>query len=41
MNIQPKQQYKCNKYDIPSIKKGALTTHMKKAYKISNNITKN
>ena len=40
MNIQPKQQYKCNKCDKPYFKKSALTTHIKKAHNISNNITK-
>ena len=40
MNIQRKQQYKCNKCDKPYFKKGALTTHIKKAHNISNNITK-
>ena len=40
MNILPKQQYKWNKYDTPYFKKGALTTHIKKAHTISNNITK-
>ena len=40
MNIQPKQQYKCNKCDKPYFKKGALTTHIKKAHNISNSITK-
>ena len=40
MNIQPKQQYKCNKCDKPDFKNGALTTHIKKAHNISNNITK-
>ena len=28
MNIQRKQQYKCNKCDKPYFKKGALTTHI-------------
>ena len=40
MNIQPKQQYKCNKCDKPYLKKGALTTHIKKAHNYSKNITK-
>ena len=40
MNIQPKQQYKCNKYDKPYFKKGALTTHIKNAHNNSNNIMK-
>ena len=41
MNIQPKKQYKCKKKsDKPYFKKGALTTHKKKAHNISNNITK-
>ena len=40
MNIQPKQQYKCNKCDQPYFKKGALTSHIKKAHNIYNNITK-
>ena len=40
MNIQPKQQYKCNKCDKPYFRKGALTTHIKKAHNISNQITK-
>ena len=39
INIQPKQQYKCNQCDKPYLKKGSLTTHIKKAYNISNNIT--
>ena len=39
-NIQRKQQYKCNKCDKPYFKKGALTTHIKKAHNISNYITK-
>ena len=40
MNIQPKQEYKCNKCDKPYLKKVKLTTHIKKAQNISNNITK-
>ena len=40
INIQPKQQYKCNKCDNPILKKGALTTHIKKAHSLFNNITK-
>ena len=40
MNIQTKQQYKCNNCDKPYLKKSALTTHIKKAHKISNNIIK-
>ena len=40
MNIQPKQQYKCNKCKKPYYKKGTLITHIKKAHNISNNITK-
>ena len=40
MNIQPKQQYKCNKCDKRYFKKGALTTHIKKAQVNSNNIAK-
>ena len=40
INIQPKQQYKCNKCDKPYLKKDALTTHIMKAYNISNKITK-
>ena len=39
INIQPKQQYKCSKCDKLYFKKGALTTHIKKANTISNNIT--
>ena len=41
INVQPKQQYKFNKCDKPYFKKGDLTTHIKKAHNISNNITKN
>ena len=40
MNILPKQQYKCNKYDKPYFKKGALTIYIKKAHNNSDNITK-
>ena len=40
INIQPKQQYKRNKCDKPYFKKGALTTHIRKAHNISNNNTK-
>ena len=40
MNIQPKQQYKCNKCDKHYFKKGALTTHVKKTHNISNRKTK-
>ena len=40
INIQPKQQYNCNKCDKPYFEKGALTTHIKKAHNISNNNTK-
>ena len=40
ISIQPKQQYKCNKCDKSYFKKGALTTHMKKAHNISKNMTK-
>ena len=40
INIHPKQQYKCNKCDQPYFKKGTLTTYIKKADNISNNITK-
>ena len=40
INIQPKQQYKCNKCDKPYFKKGALTTYIKTAQNISNNNTK-
>ena len=39
-NIQPKQQFKCNKCDKTFFKTGALTTHIKQAHNISNNITK-
>ena len=41
INVQPKQQYKCKNVKKPYFKKGALTTHRKKAHNISNNITKN
>ena len=40
MNIQPKQQYQCNKCDKHYFKKGALTTHVKKTHNISNSKTK-
>ena len=40
MNIQPKQQYTCNKCDKPYFKKGSLTTHIKKPHNISKNIAK-
>ena len=40
INVQSKQQNKCDKGDKSYLKKGALTTHIKKAYNISNNITK-
>ena len=40
MNIQPKQQFKFNKCDKHYLKKGKLTTHIKKAHNISNNITR-
>ena len=40
INIRSKQQYKCNKWDKPYFKTGALITHIKKAHNISNNITK-
>ena len=40
INIQPKQQYIYNKCDKPRFKKGAWTTHIKKAHTMSNNITK-
>ena len=38
--IAPEPQYKCNKCDKPSFKKGALTTHIKKAHNMSKNIFK-
>ena len=40
INIHPKQQYKCDKYDKTYFKKGSLKTHIKIAHNISNNITK-
>ena len=40
INIQPKQQYTFNKCDKPFFRKGALTTHIKKAHNILNKITK-
>ena len=38
MNIQPKQQYKCNKCEKPNFEKGALTTHIKKAHNMFNTL---